>query len=161
MTISDFNEPDHDPQTKRSNTESPKPKTQQVRRLAADDPRVVRANKFDTVVMWASLALVLCIAIVAIVCVPLDTTLAISSRGRPKQNLPVWFVMPLFVIVMTIIVVSVSRGKKREREKLLAKGLPAWEIPFGYVMATIVPAVFVFGQGYFAWGFFKEAGLIG
>lgn len=158
---SDSREPDHDPQLKPSDTGPTEPKMPQVRMIAVDDPRAVRADKYNHFVMWAAFVLILVIAVVAIVCVPLDTTLAISSRGRPKQNLPVWFVMPLFVIVMTIIVVSVSRGKKREREKLLAKGLPAWEIPFGYVMATIVPAVFVFGQGYFAWGFFKEAGLIG
>ncbi len=161
MMSSNSHDPDHDGQLKPSDTGPAEPKTPQVRMVAIDDPRAIRADKYNHFVMWAAFVLILVIAVVAIVCVPWDTTLAISTRGRPRQNLPVWFVMPMFVIVMTITVVKVSRGEKREREKLLDKGFPAWEIPFGYVVVTTMSAIFVFGQGYFAWGFFKAAGLIG
>lgn len=128
--------------------------------LTADDPSYLRHLRFGRYAMCLTLVIVTVIALVTVLSVPLDTTLLIASRGRPKQNLPAWFVMPMFVIVTSIVVASVIRGEKRDLRKVAEEGIPAWQIPFSFVSSTAMFAIFIFGQGYFAWEFFKAAGFV-
>lgn len=64
--------------------------------------------------------------------------------------------MSACVILMTIIVVQFHREEKAQRKKQFS----TWGIPFSYVATILFAGGIILGQSYFAWGFFKAAGLL-